>query len=408
MYMIILTEVTKMDNKHKILSIVSEIEEKTIEVRRHLHKYPELSFCENETMKYICSRLDNMDIDYASEIAGTGVVATIKGEKKSCAPKTLLIRADIDALPITEKSDKEYASNNPGVMHACGHDCHTAILLSVCDIVNRLKSEFSGYVKCIFQPAEETTGGAKPMIDDGVLKNPDVDACIALHIDTDIQTGTIRVKSGPMYASPDNFKIDIIGKGGHGAEPEKCINPIIISADIIKELNTMMHNDIPKGDKAVVTVCSIHAGSASNIIPSSVEIVGTARSLTNEMRLFLKNRIREIVNEKCLLYNGEYKYEFTELYPPMINSESIAQRLCAVASNYSDIIDCIYGGEPTMAGEDFAYFTQNVPGVMFKLGCRNEEKGTIYPLHHESFDVDEECLKHGVTLLSAFALDYLK
>lgn len=396
-----------MSNKENILKIVDNIKDETINIRRHLHKYPELSFCEKKTMEYICSVLDKNGIEFTSCVAGTGVVAVIKGENYSQEPKTLLIRADIDALPVDEKTNKEYSSVNSGAMHACGHDCHTAILLSVCKVINKLKSEFSGFVKFVFQPGEETTGGAKPMIDEGVLATPDVDACIALHVDTDIPTGTIRVKSGPMYASPDDFKIKVIGKGGHGAEPEKCINPILIIADIVKRINDMMQNEITNNEKAVVSVCSVHAGTASNVIPSCAEIIGTARSLTNEMRAFLKSRIGEIGNEVCSLYGAECEYEFTELYPPMINDENIANRLRDIARLYTEEIECIEGGEPTMAGEDFAYFTQSVPGVMFKLGCRNEYKNTIYPLHHELFDVDEECLKYGTVLLSAFALDYL-
>ena len=396
-----------MINKKSILDVVEKTKDETIEIRRHFHKHPELSFCEKNTMEFICSVLDKNGIEYKSHIAGTGVVAIVKGEKESREPKTLLIRADIDALPVDEKNTTEYTSLNPGVMHACGHDCHTAILLSVCKVINKLKGEFPGFVKFVFQPGEETSGGAKPMIDEGVLLNPDVDACIALHVDTDIPTGSIRVKSGPMYASPDDFKINVIGKGGHGAEPEKSINPILVCTDIVKKLSEITQNQIKSNEKAVVTVCSIHAGTTSNVIPSNAEIVGTARSLTNEMRAFLKCRIGEIVNEVCDLYGAKYEYEFTELYPPLINDKTIVEELCDVAALYSGEIECMYGGEPTMAGEDFSYFTQSVPGAIFKLGCRNENKNAIYPLHHNLFDVDEDCLKYGCILLSSFALDYL-
>lgn len=396
-----------MNNKEKILEIVSGTEKNAIDIRRHIHKNPELSFCENNTMKYICSKLDEINVEYKANVAGTGVVAHVWGEKSSDAAKTLLIRTDIDALPILEKSDKEYVSQNPGVMHACGHDGHTAILLSVCKAINNSKKDFSGCVKFVFQPGEETSGGAKPMIDEGILENPKVDACIALHMDPDIDTGSIRIKSGPLYASPDDFKIIVRGKGGHGAEPDKCINPITVGAHIVNELNTLVEREVNSAERAVVTVCSIHSGSASNIIPASAEIVGTARSLTNEMRDFLKLRIGEIAQTISKSYGAQCDYEYTELYPPLINDDTLARKLYDVALNYNDKVNCIFGGEATMAGEDFSYFSQDVPGVLFKLGCRCEDKGITYPLHHESFDIDEDCLKYGILMLSAFAIDYL-
>ncbi len=396
-----------MISKENLLSIVSQSEEKTIGFRRHLHKNPELSFCEENTMKYICSQLDEMNIEYKSGIAGTGVVAVIRGEKHNDNPKTLLIRADMDALPIYEKSEKDYISQKQGVMHACGHDGHTAILLSVCEVLKRLKSEFSGCIKFVFQPGEETSGGAKPMIDAGIMDNPKVDACLALHVDPDIDTGKVRVKPGPLYASPDNFKIIINGKGGHGAEPEKCINPINIGAEIINRLNKITETEINSGEKAIVTVCSMYSGSASNIIPTSAEIIGTARSYTNEIRAFLKSRIGEISQEICRKSGATCEYEFEELYPPLINDESLSCKIKDTLYKYNNIISCIYGGEATMTGEDFAYFSQIVPGVMLKLGCRCEEKGLTYPLHHESFDIDENCLKIGVFTFVAVALDFL-
>ena len=393
--------------KKYILNKTNESERKMIDIRRYLHTNPELSFEENNTMQYICKNLDMLGINYTSGVAGTGVVARICGEKEADTHKNILIRADIDALPVDEKSDVDYKSQNKGIMHACGHDAHTAILLGTCEILNTLKDKFSGTVKCIFQPGEETTGGALPMIEEGVLENPHIDICLALHVDPDINTGFIRVKPGSLYGSPDDFRIVVKGRGGHGAEPHNCIDPISISAQIINSLMNIVSREISPFDEAVISIGSIHAGTASNIIPDEAEITGTARSLTNSVRDKLKKRIGEIASAICTANNAECIYEYIELFAPLINDENTSEILYTSACNILGEDKCIWGGEATMAGEDFAYFTQNRPSVLFKLGCRNEEKGIQYPLHHSQFDVDEECLKHGASVFTAFVLDYL-
>ncbi|MDO5311318.1 MAG: M20 family metallopeptidase, partial [Clostridia bacterium] len=287
--------------------------------RRFIHSRPELSFNEYGTAAYVCRVLDDLNIPYVNNIAGTGICAVIYGEANASAdePKALLLRADMDALPITEVSDKEYKSQNKGKMHACGHDAHTAILLGICEILNASRDKFSGCTKLVFQPGEETSGGAKPMIDSGILENPKVDACIALHVDPEIDTGKLRIKSGSLYASPDDFKITVRGRGGHGAEPEKCVDPIMVSADIIHALMNLVSREIDPFDNAVITVGSIHGGTASNIIPDIVEMKGTARSLTNDVRKYLKRRIGEVARGVCAAYNAECDYEFTELFPPL-------------------------------------------------------------------------------------------
>lgn len=408
MSMIILMEVKTMIDQNDFLSeIISRIEPRIIAARRHIHKNPELSFNEYNTMNYICKFLDEIDVDYKSGIAGTGVVATIKGTKPSNKSLTLLLRADMDALPIMETTDKPYASVNKGVMHACGHDAHTAILLGVCEILNMIKDKFSGYVKIVFQPGEETTGGAKPLIDAGVLDNPNVDACLALHMDPDLNVGTIRIKPGSLYASPDDFKITIKGRGGHGAEPQNCIDPIHISAHIINALMTIVSREINPFDEAVISIGTINSGTASNIIPETAEITGTARSLNNDVRETLKKRIGEISNSICNTFGAECDYEFIELFPPLINDEQLSNKLYSSACNVLGDKNCILGGSATMAGEDFSYFTQKVPSVLFKLGCRNEEKGIVNPLHSSRFDIDEASLKCGVSVFLGFVLDYL-
>lgn len=398
-----------MSINSEISEQINRIEAELIENRRYIHMHPELSFREYNTSSFIQKKLDEMGIKYVSGIAENGICAYIYGNKniESESMKSILIRADMDALPIDEVSDKPYKSQNKNVMHACGHDAHVAILLGVCKVLNNFKDKFGGVVKAVFQPGEETSGGALPMIEEGVLENPHTDVCVALHCDSDLDCGTIRVKPGSLYASPDDFRITVKGKGGHGAEPHNCIDPIMISASIIQALNNLISRETDPFDNAVISVGSIHGGSATNIIPDSVEIQGTARSLTNEVRGFLKKRIGETAEGICKTFGAECEYEYTELFPPLINDEKLAEDVYDSACRSIGKDKCVWGGAPTMAGEDFSYFSQNRPSVLFKLGCRNKSLGIVSPIHHSSFDIDENCLKTGVKVFVGFVLDYL-
>lgn len=398
-----------MSIKVNISEEVGKLENELKENRRYIHMHPELSFKECNTARFIQKKLDEMGVSYKADIAGNGICAVIYGSGGSdtVCSKSMLIRADMDALPIDEVSDKPYKSQVKNVMHACGHDAHTAVLLGVCKVLNNLKDCFGGVVKAVFQPGEETSGGALPMIEEGVLENPHADICLALHCDSDLNCGTIRIKPGSLYASPDDFKIIVKGKGGHGAEPHKCIDPIIISAEIIQGLNNLISRETDPFDNAVISIGSIHGGSATNIIPDSVEIRGTARSLTNEIRGFLKKRIGEIANGICKAYGAACEYEYTELFPPLINNIELSEIVYKSACGILGKDKCIWGGSSTMAGEDFAYFSQSRPSVLFKLGCRSEKLGIVHPIHHSSFDIDEDCLKTGVKVFTAVALDYL-
>lgn len=398
-----------MSINSEISEQINRIEAELKENRRYIHMHPELSFREYNTSSFIQKKLDEMGIKYVSGIAENGICAYIYGNKniESESMKSILIRADMDALPIDEVSDKPYKSQNKNVMHACGHDAHVAVLLGVCKVLNNFKDKFGGVVKAVFQPGEETSGGALPMIEEGVLENPHTDVCVALHCDSDLDCGTIRVKPGSLYASPDDFRITVKGKGGHGAEPHNCIDPIMISASIIQALNNLISRETDPFDNAVISVGSIHGGSATNIIPDSVEIQGTARSLTNEIRGFLKKRIGETAEGICKTFGAECEYEYTELFPPLINDEKLAEDVYDSACRSIGKDKCVWGGAPTMAGEDFSYFSQNRPSVLFKLGCRNKSLGIVSLIHHSSFDIDENCLKTGVKVFVGFVLDYL-
>ncbi len=387
-----------------ILNLAEKLQPQLVKDRRHLHRHPEVSFEETNTMDYICNRLEVMGISYQRGDGKTGIVAQIDSGKPG---KCLLIRADIDALPIEETRESEYKSQNPGVMHACGHDGHTAILLNTCSLLSQLKDGWRGIVKFAFQQGEETTGGAEPMMQAGILENPKVDACIALHMDTDLETGTMRVKAGPMYASPDDFAITIHGKGGHGAEPHLAIDPIVIAAQIITEIQTIVSRTVDPFEEAVITIGSVHAGHAPNVIPDNAKLLGTARSFTNEMRTYLSEKIHAVVEHVCAVYGAKYTYEFIKLFPPLQNDEDIAKGVLESGKRCLGEKNCIWGGRPTMAGEDFAYFTQAVPSAIFKLGCRNEKRGIIAPLHNSDFDIDEDSLQYGVAIFTDFALRFL-
>lgn len=376
-----------------IVNEVNKIEEKVINARRAIHENPELSFEEYKTADFICDYLDNLGIPYRRGIAKTGILAEIKGGKEG---KTVLLRADMDGLPVEELNEIPFKSKNRGIMHACGHDVHIAIMLGVCEVIWNLKSNICGTVKIAFQPGEETSGGALPMIEEGVLENPKVDICAAFHVDPDMDCGVIGIKDGPLYASPDDFEIIVKGKGGHGAQPEGCIDPIYISAQIISSLHLVAQSF----ESAVVSVCSVHSGTANNIIPDTAVIAGTARSLTAEVREKVKCEIGRIAEEICRSNGAECEYNYTYLFPPLINSAEVCELFAKSAEKYTEVA---YGKKPAMLGEDFAYFAEKVPSALIKLGV-----GKGAPLHNSGFSVDENCIKTGICVMSDFVLEYLK
>ncbi len=388
-----------------IIEEVGKLQPQLVADRRYLHSHPELSFQENHTMQYVSARLTAMGISHRTQIAKTGILAEIKSEKPG---KCLLIRADMDALPIEEKNTVSYGSKNKGIMHACGHDAHTAITLGVCQVLQNLRKHWCGTVKIAFQPGEETTGGADLMIKEGALENPAVDACVALHVDPDLAVGTIRTNAGAMYASPDDFYITIHGRGGHGAEPQLAIDPIVIAGQLICQLQTVVSRSIDPFDEAVVTVGSVHGGNATNVIPDTVTLSGTARALNEPMRDHLSSKIGQLTKHVCAAYGADFEYEFVKLYPPLINDPKIAAMLFDSATHCLGKENCIFGGRPTMAGEDFAYFAKAVPSAIFKLGCRNEKEGITAPIHNPRFDIDEGCLSVGAAVFTDFALRFLK
>ena len=381
------------------------IKDELKQIRRTLHQYPELGFEETNTSKYIKEFLTKEGIEY-TEFAKTGVCGIINGTKEG-NNKVIALRADIDGLPIQDKKTCEYSSKVKGKMHACGHDGHTTILLGAAKILNKHKDEFSGIVKLIFEPAEETTGGAKVMIKEGVLENPKVDVMCGLHVEETIDCGSIMVRKGTVNAASNPFNITIKGAGGHGAYPDTAIDPIVIAGHVITSLQSIVSREIKPVNPSVVTIGSIHGGTAQNIIPSEVKMSGIIRTMTNEDREFAKQRLKEIVNGICTTFRGSAEIEIEESYPCLYNDDDMVDLLEKSAIEILGEENVKLQKNPKLGVESFAYFANEVPSVFYFLGIRNEKKGIIHSAHNNLFDIDEDALPIGVAIQCEIALNYL-
>ncbi|MEJ1935136.1 M20 family metallopeptidase [Nostoc sp. NIES-2111] len=376
---------------------IRSLQPQLVEWRRRLHQKPELGFQEKLTAEFVSLKLQEWGIEHQTGIAQTGIVATIKGEK-SPSFQTLAIRADMDALPIQELNEVPYCSQHDGVMHACGHDGHTAIALGTAYYLQQHRQDFAGTVKIIFQPAEEGPGGAKPMIEAGVLKNPDVDAIIGLHLWNNLPLGTVGVRSGALMAAVELFDCTILGKGGHGAIPHQTVDSVVVAAQIVTALQTIVARNVNPIDSAVVTVGALHAGTTHNVIADTATMKGTVRYFNPAFQGFFKQRVEQIIAGICQSHGAKYDFKYTELYPPVINDATIAE---LVRSQAEAVIETPIGIVPecqTMGGEDMSFFLQEVPGCYFFLGSANPEKDLAYPHHHPRFDFDETALPMGVEI----------
>jgi amidohydrolase len=379
------------------------INKELIEWRRDFHAHPELGYEEIRTSSKIKEFLIKENIEFY-ETATTGICAIIRGKGE----KTIALRGDIDALPLVEKNQCEYKSKNYGKMHACGHDAHTAILMGAAKILNSIKGNLEGNVKLFFEPAEETTGGARVMIEEGVLENPKVDVVIGLHVDEKIETGFIGLKKGVVNAASNPFTIKIKGKGGHGARPNDCVDPVVISAQLILALQTIVSREIPPTDPAVITIGAIHGGTAQNIIPEEVMISGVIRTMKTEHREYVKKRLKEVVEGIVTSMRGNCEIEIEDSYPCLYNNDELVQKFNEIASRVIGESNVIALDKPSMGVESFAYFAMERPSVFYFLGSKNEKKGITNPAHGSHFDIDEECLPIGVALQCEMAIEILK
>ncbi|SDG74957.1 amidohydrolase [Psychroflexus sediminis] len=401
----------------QLLKDIESIEEKVIDWRQHFHQNPELSNREFKTSEKIAEHLRSLGLEVETGVAHTGVVGILKGKETG---KVVALRADIDALPVTERNDlpfkskvvTEFLGTKTGVMHACGHDTHTAILMGVAEVLSENKDLLNGTVKFIFQPAEEgpppgEKGGASLMISEGVLENPEVDAIFGLHINSSTPVGTIRYKPGGTMAAVERFVINVKGKGTHGSAPWTGVDPILISAKIIDGLQTIISREAKLVDEpAVITVGKITAGTRFNIIPESSEMIGTVRTLDPEMRTMVIKRMNEMVPAIAKAYGGDAEISFQ-------NNTAITYNDLELTAEMLPTLQNIAGAEhvelvkATTGGEDFSFFQEKVPGFYFFLGGMTPGNTTPYPHHTPDFMIDDEGMLLGVKSLSQLAIDYL-
>jgi len=391
--------------KEKILKKVAEIENRVIEIRHQIHQNPELSFAEKETAKLAAAEMKKLGFEVEENIFGTGVCATFINSNKEDA-KTLLIRADMDALPVEEKNDLEFKSKSKGVMHACGHDGHTAILIGTAMVLKELAADFDGNLKFLFQPGEETSGGAEGMIKAGVLENPQVDAAMGLHLWGSTEEGIVEYKSGALMASPDRFNLKIIGKGGHAARPHNTIDPIPIAAQIISSLQNIVSRRIDPLESAVISVGMIEAGKTHNVIPDQVELKATVRSLKKEIREKLPQYIESVIKNTCQIYGAEYELDYIFGYPAVINDPQMTNIIKTAAQKILGPEKVREKEKAEMGGEDFSYFGREVPAVFYYLGIAPQ--GEIVNHHQSDFKFNDTVLKTGVAVMAQAALDYFK
>lgn len=378
--------------------------EQLIKIRRHLHQYPELSFAEHETSSLIRSFLESWDIPYY-QVGETGIVVDIVGEKGVGAH--IGVRADIDALPIQENTRLPFCSKNPGVMHACGHDGHTTILLGTVYQLNHLKDQFAGRVRCIFQPGEEADGAAEQMIKQGVLDNPKVDEMLALHLWPHIPFSTIGVRYGAITASCDEFKIVIKGKSGHSARPHQAIDAIAISSHVIQALSYLVVKENNPIDPVVIHVGKINGGVASNVVADQVVLEGTMRALVLDTRKRIKERLIQLVQNIVDSYGGKADVIFTDGVPPVINDEKVTQIIEEAVKDLYGEGALIRLKEPSMGADDFGSFAERVPSTYFRLGIKKENEH-CYDLHHPQFQFDERIIPIGVEVFTWTVLKRLQ
>lgn len=383
-----------------IRQLVYEHENLFIQTRRDLHQIPETAYTEKKTSAYVLKHLTPLGLEIQTGIAEFGVVGLLKTGRPG---PTLMIRADMDALPLNEETGLGFASTHQGAMHACGHDGHMAMVLGAATILNTIKDEFSGSIKFVFQPAEEGPGGAKPMIDAGVMDNPRVDYAIGCHLWPDIPAGTVGVKTGPFLAAMDNFEIKIIGRGGHGAMPHMCVDALEVGTQVVNALQRIVSRHMNPLVPSVVTVGSFHAGTAFNIIPGEAILCGTTRTFDKEVWLSWQERIEGIVRGVCQSMGAKFELEYSRGYPPTINDEMMADtvRRCAAKVVGEDKVV-----EPrrTMGGEDMAFYLEKAKGCYFAIGVGQEGAA---PIHNPAFDFNENVLPLGVEMYCRVALDLL-
>ncbi len=393
-----------MSLKNIIIELVKANKDEMVATRRHLHQYPEVSFNEFETTKFIKQRLDSLGIPYESPLE-TGCVGIIEGGKNSS--RVIALRADIDALPMDEEGDfkKEFFSKNQGAAHCCGHDAHTANLLGAAKILNELKEEIEGTILLVFQPGEEKLpGGGRLLCETGFLQDKKVSSIFGLHTSPSHDPGTIAIKSGPLMGSPDEFEVEIFGKGGHAARPHEAIDPIVLASQFISAAQTVVSRNVDPTEPAVVTVGRIEGGTAHNVIPESVKLWGTVRTLSKETADLIAGRLEALVKGIAEGGGGSYDFNFNRGYPAVINTEAETEKVIASMSDLFGTDSVIEMERPIMAGEDFSFYQEHFPGAFFFVGSGSSDSESTYVWHHPRYNVDDRFFDTACPLMVSLAL----
>jgi amidohydrolase len=412
------------DNIQLVTSLtLADLEQLTTD-RRNFHQHPELKYKEHLTARVVAERLGQYGYGVRTGVGRTGVVGLLQDTKQASAAgleaapsggdldrsvRTLLYRADMDALPISEENDVEYRSQNDGVMHACGHDAHVAIALAVARQIAAERDQLNGNLKLAFQPAEEGGKGALAMIDDGVLENPIVDAAVGLHVWNNLPVGTVGVYTGALMAAVDEFELVVQGVGGHGAMPQQTVDAIVTAAQIVNALQTVVSRNVSPLDSAVVTVGIFNAGNAFNIIADTATLRGTVRTFNNETHRVIPEMVERVIRGVCESMGASYKLDYIRQTSPLVNAAEMCELVAECAAEVVGVENVIRDESVrTMGGEDMSYFLERVPGCYFFLGTRNEARGLIHPHHSPRFDIDESALVIGVEIMTRIVRGYLK
>ena len=389
----------------RVKELAANYSDEVVAIRRHLHQHPELSFVEFETSKYIQSKLDEWGITYEAGMVKTGIVVLVEGNNPS--KKVIALRADIDALPIQEENNFPYRSVNDGVMHACGHDLHTSSLLGVVKILNELKSEFEGTVKCFFQPGEERLpGGASLMIKEGILENPKPEIVFGQHVYPDLPCGKVGFRPGIYMASADELYVTVHGKGGHGALPHKNVDPVLITSHIMVALQQVVSRQAKPDVPTVLSFGKVVANGSTNVIPAKVELEGTFRTFNEEWRAEAHEKMVKMAKSIAESMGGTCDFEVRKGYPFLVNDEHVTLRAKKVAQQFlgeENVVDL----DLRMTAEDFSYYSQEMPGCFYRLGTARPEEQKVSGLHTSTFNLDENAIELGVGLMAAMAIEEL-
>ena len=389
----------------RVKELAANYSDEVVAIRRHLHQHPELSFVEFETSKYIQSKLDEWGITYEAGMVKTGIVVLVEGNNPS--KKVIALRADIDALPIQEENNFPYRSVNDGVMHACGHDLHSSSLLGVVKILNELKSEFEGTVKCFFQPGEERLpGGASLMIKEGILENPKPEIVFGQHVYPDLPCGKVGFRPGIYMASADELYVTVHGKGGHGALPHKNVDPVLITSHIMVALQQVVSRQAKPDVPTVLSFGKVVANGSTNVIPAKVELEGTFRTFNEEWRAEAHEKMVKMAKSIAESMGGSCDFEVRKGYPFLVNDEHVTLRAKKVAQQFlgeENVVDL----DLRMTAEDFSYYSQEMPGCFYRLGTARPEEQKVSGLHTSTFNLDENAIELGVGLMAAMAIEEL-